>query len=83
MKTGRDRMDVGVLEARQQGPAAQVDHSRVRTGQRRDVSVVPDGDDPATGHGHGLGRRPHVIDGPDMPTVEDDVDARGGHGGRV
>ena len=84
MEAGRDRMDVGVLEARQQGPATEVDPTRVRTGQRPDVVVAPDRHDPPTGHGHRFCRRTSVVDRADTAAQEDDVRvARGGHGARV
>ena len=61
-----DRVHVGVDEARQQHPAAQVDHLRARAGQRLDLGVGADGDDPAVPHRDRLGPGPgrvHLVDG--------------------
>lgn len=47
-----DRVDVRVLEARQQRLALQLDHPRARADEVAYVGRAPDLDDPAVSHGH-------------------------------
>ena len=51
-----------VVEARDHGPAGEVEDARLRADEARDVGVASDRDDAAAAHGHGLGARPPGVD---------------------
>jgi len=48
-----DRVDVRVLEARDDGPATQLDDPAARSDVRRDQRIRADRHDPAAAHGEG------------------------------
>ena len=69
-----DRVDVGVLEARQEQPAGEVDDPRVAARRAAATSAADaDGDDPLAADGDGLGARPGRVDGVDVAAGQDEV----------
>jgi hypothetical protein len=78
----RDRVDVGVLEPRQQEPSGQVDHAAVRTDAVGHVARRADGDDPLAPDGDRLRDRPPGVDRVDVAAGEDEVGGAAGGGHR-
>ena len=73
------RMDVGVLEAREQQLPGEVDDLGARPDQLAHL-VVPDGDDPPAAHGHRGGAAAGRVDGVHGTAGEDEVGGSRGRG---
>lgn len=66
-------MDVGVVDARQQRAAVEVDDAGRRPGERLDVGAAAHGGDRVSGDRQGLGDRAVGVDGDDRAVDEDQV----------
>ncbi len=64
---------MGVLEPRQQRPAAQLDDPRPRADPLANVAIGADRHDPARSHGDRFRLRPDRVDGVDSSAAEDEV----------
>jgi hypothetical protein len=66
-------MPVTLNKSGHRHPPGQIDHFRLRTGQRADFSISADGKDPVSANGDGLSFRHFVVNRDDFAAVKNEV----------
>ena len=64
---------MGVIEARENGPATEVDLANAGGYEIQDIGITANGEKAAIGNGHSLSMRLQVIDGEDIRVVQNQV----------